>query len=116
MTRLLPALYEGHAPFYLHQAFADAVDAYQEWSAGADEPLVAYDGRLVPISSIFGRMRRCTDLLPVRVFEDVAALQPDGPLAELTDTPTYADAAYVMRALCVERLRAERAAAVRRRH
>jgi len=116
MTRLLPALYEGHAPFYLHQAFADALDAYQEWIAGAGEPRIPYDGNPVPISSVFGRMRRCTDLLPIRLFDDVAALEPEGRLAEGTEPATYADAAYVMRALCVERLRTDKDETAKLRH
>lgn len=32
MTRVLPALHEGHASIYLHQAFADALDAYEAWA------------------------------------------------------------------------------------
>jgi hypothetical protein len=114
MTRLLPALHEGHAPFHLHQAFSDALDAYQDWSIGRVEPQVYYDGHSVAISAVFGRMRTCTDLLPIRLLDDVAALAPG--LAEATEPPTYADAACIMRALCVERLRLRRLAATTLRH
>lgn len=116
MTRPLPALFEGHAPFYMHQAFSDALDAYREWDAGAEEPRIPYDGHAVPISSVFGRMRRCTDLLPGRLFDDVAALEPEGQLCDVAEPPTYADAACIMRALCVERLRTVKVAAMPVRH
>ncbi|GLS28337.1 hypothetical protein SAMN04488498_11596 [Mesorhizobium albiziae] len=105
MTRLLPALHEGHAPIYLHQAFADALDAYEGWERGMTEPLVELEGVSVPISSVFGRMRSCSDLLPVRILEDVAAVVPERLFAFGEEHLTYADAARVLRALCVERLR-----------
>jgi len=104
--RLLPALHEGHAPIHLHQAFSDALDAFEAWRLGQDEPFIDYEGAFVPISAVFGRMRSCTDLLPGRILDDVAALVPDGLVADADEPPTYAQAARVMRALCVERLRA----------
>lgn len=110
MTRLLPALHEGHAPIYLHRAFSDALDAFDDWAPGAGEPLVDYEDGAVPISSVFGRMRTCTDRLPSRVLELVTSLAPSMPVSELDADPTYADAARVMRALCVERLRRAAAA------
>lgn len=116
MTRPLPTLHEGHAPFHLHQAFSDALDAYQDWAVGRVEPQVYYDGHSVPISAVFGRMRGCTDLLPIRLLDEVAAHDPDARLAEVTEPPTYAAAACVMRALCVDRLRQRKLAATRSRH
>lgn len=103
--RLLPTLHEGHAPIYLHQAFSDAIDAYESWTPDTDEPRVAFEGALVPISLVFGRMRSCTDLLPARVLEDVAALVPEALHASGDEQVAYADAARIMRAVCVERLR-----------
>lgn len=105
MTRLLPALHEGHAPIYLHQAFSDALDAYEAWEHDMSEPLVEFEGQSVPISSVFGRMRSCSDLLPIRILEDVAAVVPERLLVFGEEQLTYADAARVLRALCVERLR-----------
>ncbi|RWQ69469.1 MAG: hypothetical protein EOS85_28765 [Mesorhizobium sp.] len=105
MTRLLPALHEGHAPIYLHQAFSDALDAYEGWEHGMGEPLIEFEGLAISISSVFGRMRSCSDLLPIRILEDVAAVIPGRHLASGEDQLTYADAARVLRALCVERLR-----------
>ena len=105
MTRLLPALHEGHAPIHLHHAFEDALEAFEAWMPGAPEPEVAFEGANVPVSAVFGRMRACSDILPQRTLDlvrDVAG----APAAALSgDGTTYAEAAFLMRALCVERLR-----------
>ena len=105
MPVLLPPLHEGHAPFILHQAFDDALDAYEEWNPGSPEPLVDFDGASVAISAVFGRMRTCTDILPIRALEAVRDVV--GPVAEIDeDQVTYAHAALLLRALCVDRLKA----------
>lgn len=105
MPVLLPPLHEGHAPFILHQAFDDALDAYEEWRAGSSEPLVEFDGAHVAISAVFGRMRTCTDILPIRALDAVRDVV--GPAAEIDeDQVTYAQAALLLRALCVDRLKA----------
>ncbi|TKT75243.1 hypothetical protein [Aquamicrobium sp. LC103] len=110
MTRILPALYEGHAPIHLHEAFSSALDAYEEWGLGVDEPTVRFEDRDVPISSVFGRMRTCFDILPSRLMDAVAELTGErGSHLERQDQPTFADAALVLRAMCVERLRDEAA-------
>lgn len=105
MMRLLPALHEGHAPIYLHQAFEDALEAYAGWSMGESEPTVLFEGREIAVSHVFGRMRQCSDLLPERMLLEVRDLieaegwtLPDGVVL-------FADAAFVLRALCVKRLR-----------
>ena len=106
MPRLLPPLHEGHAPFILHQAFQDALDAYEDWTVGIDEPKVEFDGNQVAISAVFGRMRTCTDTLPQRILDEVrAVVGPD--LANQVEgvQVTYAGAALVLRALCVDRLK-----------
>jgi hypothetical protein len=107
MRHTLPALHEGHAPIFLHNAFQDALDAFEDWAAGAPEPVVDCDGQPSPISSVFGRMRTCTDVMPVRVLGDVQAVLKD-PKGELFGDaqPTYAEAARILRAHCVERLKA----------
>ena len=106
MTRLLPKLHEGHAPIFLHQAFDDALEAFERWTHGAEEPEVDFEGAAVPISSIFGRMRSCTDILPARVLDALRAIV--GPRAdEIGQEPaTYASAAFLLRALSIERLKA----------
>lgn len=105
MTRLLPALHEGHAPIHLHYAFEDALEAFEGWAFGAEEPEVALEGRRVPISAVFGRMRTCSDLLPQRTLDlvrDVLGVHADSLRGE---EESYAGAAFALRALCVERLR-----------
>jgi hypothetical protein len=105
MPVLLPPLHEGHAPFILHQAFDDALDAYEEWEAGSPEPFVEFDGASVAISAVFGRMRTCTDILPIRALDAVRDVV--GSAAEIEDDQvTYAQAALLLRALCVDRLKA----------
>ena len=105
MTRLLPVLHQGHAPIYLHLAFDEALEAYEEWLPHLDEPRVLFEGRPVAISSVFGRMRSCTDLLPMRAVDAVKEVLGKGDIALSDDEATYGDAARIMRALCVERLR-----------
>lgn len=109
MTRVLPPLHEGHAPIFLHQAFQDALEAYDRWGLDADEPSVEFEGRGVLISSVFGRMRTCTDLLPVRIVDDVRDVLGDRAVTLLDGATTYAEAAFLLRAVCVERLRSEAA-------
>jgi len=103
MTRLLAALHEGHAPIQFHLAFSDAIEAFSAWEPSAPEPFVEIDGIQVPISSVFGRMRSCTDLLPVRVLDDVEEVI-GGALQASEQAPSYADAARILRGLCVQRI------------
>lgn len=107
MTRILPPLYEGHAPIFLHQAFQEALDAYEDWNFDTGEPAVDLDGKAVPISSVFGRMRSCTDLLPVRTLDSVKVVLGERAADLDDDAATYAQAAFLMRAVCVERLRGD---------
>lgn len=60
----LPQLHEGHAPITLHELFRDAVDRFDDWDDGSDEPVVMFQGDAVPISAVFAHMRDCTDILP----------------------------------------------------
>jgi hypothetical protein len=106
MTRVLPPLHDNHAPIHLHQAFEAALDAYEAWGLGQDEPSVPFEGRSIPISSVFGRMRTCLDVLPERLRLDaLAAIGGNGSDFGSGDRPTFADAALILRGLCVERLR-----------
>jgi hypothetical protein len=107
MRQLLPPLHEGHAPMFLHLAFQDALEAFESWQAGESEPLVDCDGKPTAVSAVFGRMRTCTDVMPIRIIEDVRDLVDDPALAALEGpSATYAAAARVLRAHCVERLKA----------
>ena len=106
MRHMLPALHEGHAPIFLHLAFQDALESFESWRRGEPEPVVDCDGKPTAISAVFGRMRTCTDIMPVRILDDVRALVDDARLAALEGPgATYAEAALVLRAYCVERLK-----------
>ena len=106
MRRLLPPLHEGHAPIVLHYAFEEAIEAFEAWRPGEPEPAVDCDGRPTPISAVFGRMRTCTDILPVRILDEMAGFLDEAALADFNASQTtYAEAARILRALCVERLK-----------
>lgn len=68
---------------------------------GEQEPLVDCDGKPTAISAVFGRMRTCTDVMPIRVLDDVQALLDDPALAALEG----ATATYVKRRALRARLR-----------
>ena len=107
MTQLLPPLHEGHAPTFLHLAFQDALESFEGWKPGEVEPMVDCDGRPTAISAVFGRMRTCTDIMPVRILDDVLDLVGRSAATSLDQpTATYAEAARILRAACVERLKA----------
>ncbi|PWJ83863.1 hypothetical protein C7441_10722 [Pseudaminobacter salicylatoxidans] len=105
MPTLLPPLHEGHAPILLHQAFHDALEAYEEWTLEAPEPFVEFEGNVVSVSAVFGRMRSCTDLLPVRTLDIVREIVGHAAPELPEDDVTFAHAALLLRALCVERLK-----------
>lgn len=106
MTRVVPTLHDRHAPTALQEAFYEALEAYDGWTLGEAEPSVLLDGKEVQISSIFGRMRTCDDIMPekARLVLRTATGWPD----ELRGKEvTYAPVASHMRGLVLERLRSE---------
>lgn len=105
MPTLLPPLYEGHAPIILHQAFHDALEAFEGWAVGAPEPSIHFEGSPVFISAVFGRMRTCTDILPIRTLDAVRDIVGASASELSEEQVTYAHASLLLRALCVERLR-----------
>ncbi len=105
MRERLPVLFEGHAPAELLEAFDGALAAFEDWSHGSGEPVIAFAGRNLPISVLFGRMRVCTDVLPSRVRADIAAVTGEN-FAMVAEPVTYSDAARVLRTLCVEQMKA----------
>ncbi|PBB83503.1 MULTISPECIES: hypothetical protein [unclassified Mesorhizobium] len=98
-ARQLPALHDGHAPVMLHGAFDEALEAYQSWAPGTDMPQVEFECRTVPISSVFGRMRTCTDILPWRVQSNVSALMGGASIDNGEEPTPYADGAILLRSI-----------------
>ncbi|PWK76909.1 hypothetical protein C8K44_101235 [Aminobacter sp. AP02] len=103
MQKVLPELYEGHAPITLQNAFHDALEALEEWKEGSEEPLVPVDSFNVPISHIFARMSACTDLLPLRTRDVLETIIDKGSF-RATGGSLYADGAKLVMPLCIERL------------
>jgi len=105
MTNFLPALYEGHAPITLQTLFRDALEAYDDWDEDMPEPIVSFEGKVVPISAVFDWMRPCTDIMPANMLGIVTdrLTKPwsgTGPLDEMT----VSTAARVMSVLVRRRL------------
>lgn len=105
MTRVVPRLHERHAPIGLQNAFFDALEAFEEWEAGAREPAVDLEGSAIPVSSIFGRMRTSEDLVPQKVELAFRSAVGEEEVAAAPNPLTYSYVAARMRELSLERLR-----------
>ncbi|EEQ93973.1 Hypothetical protein, conserved [Brucella intermedia LMG 3301] len=107
MSSLLPPLHDGHAPIYLHHAFQDAVDAYEDWALETAEPSVQINGKVTRISVVFRRLWNCTDMVPRHTLEALKAIVPTGIIhaEHWKETPTFAEAARIMR-VALERRKA----------
>ena len=114
MVYALPPLHNGHAPITLQELFRDALDAFENWDAlDLNEPLVTFDGKVLPISMVFDAMRECTDILPMNIVGAVTERltkkwEGEGPLDEMT----FSTAARVMGVLVRKRLFSNGAAPV----
>ncbi|MCA1493444.1 hypothetical protein [Sinorhizobium alkalisoli] len=105
MTNFLPELYEGHAPITLQTLFRDALEAYDDWEEDMPEPIVTFEGKVLPISAVFEWMRPCTDILPANMLGIITdqltkPWRGSGPLDEMT----FSTAARVMSILVRRRL------------
>lgn len=101
MLNFLPDLHEGHAPITLQQLFGDALEAFDAWEDERAEPSVVHEDRLVPIGTVFERMRDCTDILPHTLAAILSDKLPqDEAGAEIA---TFADAARIAGALVEQR-------------
>jgi hypothetical protein len=105
MMNALPPLHDGHAPFNLQQLFREALYAFEEWDSELTEPIVTYEGRVIPISFVFEAMRECTDIVPNSIVSGVTERltkpwEGEGPL----DSMTFSTAARVMGVLVRKRL------------
>ena len=54
----------GHAPGDLRNAFFNAVEAYDSWLSGEQEPTVELRQQQLPISQVCGLLWNCTDTVP----------------------------------------------------
>ena len=108
MNRIVPPLHDRHAPTTLQDAFYEAMEIYEDWALLDPEPMVRLEGKEVPVSSIFGRMRGSDDIVPekVRLAFRAAASPLSADLA--SRDLTYAIVASRMRELCLDRLRDKR--------
>ncbi|RUT99379.1 hypothetical protein EOD23_25205 [Mesorhizobium sp. USDA-HM6] len=102
MHKVFPELFEGHAPITLQNAFHEALEALEEWSEKADEPLIPIHGVAMPISSVFVRMSDCTDLMPLRTQGVLEAII-GRDLVRASGRMLFADAARLAMPLCAAR-------------
>ncbi|CAN7735962.1 hypothetical protein [Rhizobium sp. LjRoot258] len=105
MTNALPPLHAGHAPITLQELFREAVYAFEEWDDELAEPVVTFEGRVIPISHVFDAMRHCNDIVPMHMAGTIAdhltkPWEGDGPL----DQMSFSTAARVMAVLVRKRL------------
>jgi len=105
MTNALPPLHNGHAPFTLQELFREALYAFEEWDTEVTEPIVTFEGRVVPISQVFEAMRLCDDIVPMNIVGAVTERltkpwEGEGPL----DQMSFSTAARVMGVLVRKRL------------
>jgi hypothetical protein len=105
MKNVLPPLHEGHAPFTLLQLFREAVDAFEEWAGELTEPIVTFEGRIIPISAVFEALRGCTDIMPSNLLGAITERltkpwEGEGP----QDAMTFSTASRIMGVLVRKRL------------
>ncbi|MFE0019356.1 hypothetical protein ACFWXH_31250 [Mesorhizobium sp. NPDC059054] len=103
MPKVLYDLHQGHAPITLHQAFQDATDTL-EGDGDTQEPAVFVEGCAVPVTTIFGAMLECTDLMPFRTRESVNVVLAAARESASTDSgDIYARGARLMLSYCRQR-------------
>ncbi len=113
MTNALPPLHNGHAPITLQELFREALYAFEEWDTELTEPIVTFEGRVIPISLVFEAMRECDDIVPMNIVGAVTERltkpwEGEGPL----DQMSFSTAARVMGVLVRKRLLANGSADV----
>ncbi len=108
MTNALPPLHNGHAPITLQELFREALYAFEEWETELTEPIVTFEGRIIPISLVFEAMRECDDIVPMNSVSAITERlskpwEGEGPL----DQMSFSTAARIMRVLVRKRLLAD---------
>ncbi|WP_455274534.1 hypothetical protein [Rhizobium herbae] len=105
MTNALPPLHNGHAPITLQELFREALYAFEEWATELTEPIVTFEGRIIPIGLVFEAMRECDDIVPMNSVSAITERlskpwNGEGPL----DQMSFSTAARIMRVLVRKRL------------
>jgi hypothetical protein len=105
MMNALPPLHNGHAPITLQELFREALYAFEEWDTELTEPIVTFEGRIIPIGIVFEAMRECDDIVPMNIVGAVTERltkpwEGEGPL----DQMSFSTAARVMGVLVRKRL------------
>jgi hypothetical protein len=105
MSNALPPLYNGHAPITLQELFREALYAFEEWDAELTEPIVTFEGWVIPISLVFDAMRGCDDIVPMNIVSAITdrltkRWEGEGPL----DKMSFSTAARILRVLVHKRL------------
>jgi hypothetical protein len=105
MTNALPPLYNGHSPITLQELFREALYAFEEWDTELTEPIVTFEGWVIPISLVFEAMRECDDIVPMNIVSSITERltkrwEGEGPL----DKMSFSTAARIMRVLVRKRL------------
>lgn len=84
--------------------FREALYAFEEWGE-LTEPIVTFEGWVIPISLVFEAMRGCDDIVPMSIVSAITERltkrwEGEGPL----DKMSFSTAARIMRALARKRL------------
>lgn len=97
-SRYIPAR-GGHAPGDLRNAFLEAIEAFETWEKGADEPTVDVRDRPVTISRLCGLLWNCSDTMPGIEQRHLESLLPGRWIGEDRSGTlnTYAMAARALR-------------------
>ena len=83
----------GHAPGDVRDAFLEAIEAFENWEDGDDEPTVEVRGSDLPISQACGLLWNCTDILPGGAVTSLRDLDGDDAFKR----STYAGGARFLR-------------------
>jgi hypothetical protein len=64
----------GHAPGDIRDAFCEAVDAYEAWNDGEQEPTIEVRHQELAISDVCGLLWCCTDIMPSSLYTQIRDL------------------------------------------
>jgi hypothetical protein len=92
----------GHAPGDIRDAFGEAVDAYEAWIDGEQEPTIEVRDQELAISAVCGLLWCCTDIMPSSLYTQIRDLfrWP----AEMPQRRTYAVGARLLKGMIASAL------------